>query len=89
VRLITVLLVADCALGGRSNELGILMKDSTRVFMWQRLPSDLASLKLCWLDQEIELAVRDIDANAIAILDKCDWSPINSLWRNVPYAETS
>jgi hypothetical protein len=57
--------------------------------MWQRLPADLARFKLCWINQEIEGAIRDIDANAIAILNKCNRSPIDGFWCNVSNTETS
>jgi glucose dehydrogenase len=51
--------------------------------MWQRLPTDLTSLKLCWVYQEIEASIWDIDSNQVAILDESDWSPIDSFWSDV------
>jgi hypothetical protein len=54
--------------------------------MWQRLPSDLTGFKFCWIYQEIEATIWDIDPNQVAILDEGDRSPVDCFWSNVAYA---
>src|SRR5688500_1936975 len=79
---------ADGALCRRAHQLGVLREHAARVARSRRGPALPAAGQLGLVDQEIQRARREVQADPVTVLDEGDRSAVGRLRRDMPDAQT-